>query len=341
MVEPLSITNEAIAFCSALRRAVESLKGRWEATKNNPENLHRLESNVDDLKEWLELLHEQYPDIAPSLSTVAQSSWKKEIAWISKQVKEIKDDLMLTLSVFPNPIVLTFLQKSKRNMEKITRANRVAEGIARSVMLTGKLREQIFERIERLEGYRHQSLSLSPPSQTGSGPAAHSSATVQPVSSGPGAQQLSSTSSRSTSTLTSGKATSTTSPPSPSVTPGTTYTTLPGDSLWDLALRFCNNPACYLGIYEANRNVILNPDFLPIGKTIIIPSSITYNEPQSARTHVVQQSETLSSIAAHYYNDPQKYIDIYNTNRSFLTSPNMVHPGQRLIIPKSDSLMHD
>ena len=49
--------------------------------------------------------------------------------------------------------------------------------------------------------------------------------------------------------------------------------------------------------------------------------------------HTVASWESLSKIAKHYFKDPMKYNAIFEANRNILDNPDMIHPGQELIIP--------
>lgn len=49
--------------------------------------------------------------------------------------------------------------------------------------------------------------------------------------------------------------------------------------------------------------------------------------------HTVASGDSLSKIAKHYYDDAQKYMKIFNANTDQLKDPNMIHPGQELVIP--------
>ena len=49
--------------------------------------------------------------------------------------------------------------------------------------------------------------------------------------------------------------------------------------------------------------------------------------------HTVESGESLSKIAKHYYKDPMKYNAIFEANRDKLENPDMIHPGQELVIP--------
>ena len=49
--------------------------------------------------------------------------------------------------------------------------------------------------------------------------------------------------------------------------------------------------------------------------------------------HVVAKGESLSLIAKQYYGNPMKYMTIYNANTGTLSDPNVIQPGQELVIP--------
>lgn len=49
--------------------------------------------------------------------------------------------------------------------------------------------------------------------------------------------------------------------------------------------------------------------------------------------HTVEKGESLSKIAKHYYKDMMKYKAIFDANRHILDNPDVIHPGQELIIP--------
>ena len=49
--------------------------------------------------------------------------------------------------------------------------------------------------------------------------------------------------------------------------------------------------------------------------------------------HEVRSGESLSKIAKHYFGDPMKYKAIFEANRNILDNPDLIHPGQILVIP--------
>ena len=49
--------------------------------------------------------------------------------------------------------------------------------------------------------------------------------------------------------------------------------------------------------------------------------------------HKVESGESLGKIAKHYYKDAMKYKAIFEANTHILNNPDVIHPGQELIIP--------
>lgn len=49
--------------------------------------------------------------------------------------------------------------------------------------------------------------------------------------------------------------------------------------------------------------------------------------------HTVQAGESLSKIAKVHLDDANRYMEIFNANKDKLKDPNLIHPGQQLVIP--------
>lgn len=49
--------------------------------------------------------------------------------------------------------------------------------------------------------------------------------------------------------------------------------------------------------------------------------------------HVVKPGDSLSKIAKVHLDDANRYMEIFNANKDKLKDPNMIHPGQELVIP--------
>ncbi|MBP0902288.1 LysM peptidoglycan-binding domain-containing protein [Mariniflexile gromovii] len=49
--------------------------------------------------------------------------------------------------------------------------------------------------------------------------------------------------------------------------------------------------------------------------------------------HTVKSGETLGKIAKQYYDNASKYNAIFQANTNILKNPDLIHPGQELVIP--------
>ena len=49
--------------------------------------------------------------------------------------------------------------------------------------------------------------------------------------------------------------------------------------------------------------------------------------------HTVKAGESLSKIAKTHLDDASRYMDIFNANKDKLKDPDLIHPGQELVIP--------
>lgn len=49
--------------------------------------------------------------------------------------------------------------------------------------------------------------------------------------------------------------------------------------------------------------------------------------------HTVAKGETLGKIAKQYFGNPMKYVAIFEANKDVLKNPDVIHPGQELVIP--------
>jgi nucleoid-associated protein YgaU len=56
-------------------------------------------------------------------------------------------------------------------------------------------------------------------------------------------------------------------------------------------------------------------------------------ETREGRRHVVEDGDTLFSLAVRYYGAADKFVEIYRVNRDVLTTPEHLEPGTVLTIP--------
>ena len=64
-----------------------------------------------------------------------------------------------------------------------------------------------------------------------------------------------------------------------------------------------------------------------------ILANIIVDDTSVYHRHEVKSGESLSKIARHYYGDAMKYPQIFEANRNILDNPDMIHPGQVLVLP--------
>jgi nucleoid-associated protein YgaU len=55
--------------------------------------------------------------------------------------------------------------------------------------------------------------------------------------------------------------------------------------------------------------------------------------PTSARNYTVKAGDSLSRIAKEFYGNANDWQKIYQANKNRIKDPNIIHPGQKLIIP--------
>lgn len=55
--------------------------------------------------------------------------------------------------------------------------------------------------------------------------------------------------------------------------------------------------------------------------------------PKSNGIHVVQPGDTLWALAKKYYGNGNQYSKIVNANKDKIKNPNLIYPGQKLVIP--------
>ncbi|MCB0449182.1 MAG: LysM peptidoglycan-binding domain-containing protein [Confluentibacter sp.] len=64
-----------------------------------------------------------------------------------------------------------------------------------------------------------------------------------------------------------------------------------------------------------------------------IMANITVADDSIYHRHTVKSGETLSKIAKQYYDNASKYNAIFQANTNILKNPDLIHPGQELVIP--------
>ena len=55
--------------------------------------------------------------------------------------------------------------------------------------------------------------------------------------------------------------------------------------------------------------------------------------PKNKGTYVIKRGDTLWAISKKYYGKGSQYPKIYNANKNIIKNPNLIYPGQKLVIP--------
>ncbi|MFQ6113741.1 MAG: LysM peptidoglycan-binding domain-containing protein [bacterium] len=111
---------------------------------------------------------------------------------------------------------------------------------------------------------------------------------------------------------------------------GEYYVVEAGDWLSKIAKKLYGDAMKYTEIFEANRKIIKDPNFIFSGQRLQIPPV-----KQDDEYYAVQRGDWLSKIARKFYGDVQKYTRIFEANREIIHDPDLIYPGERLRIPLS------
>lgn len=68
-------------------------------------------------------------------------------------------------------------------------------------------------------------------------------------------------------------------------------------------------------------------------KVTSTPNPPKTNPQATTKTYVVKSGDTLWAIAKAYYGNGVEYPKIFNANKNIISNPNLIYPGQKLVIP--------
>ncbi len=75
----------------------------------------------------------------------------------------------------------------------------------------------------------------------------------------------------------------------------------------------------------------VNDDRLAVGERVDV--NIAPEQPQK-QYYTVAKGDTLSKISKNFYGDVKLYNKIFEANRPMLKNPDLIYPGQMLVIPE-------
>ena len=115
---------------------------------------------------------------------------------------------------------------------------------------------------------------------------------------------------------------------------GVQHTILDGECLWTIASYHYNygDGSQWPLIYERNRDTISDPNLIYAGHTLWVPLPLL-------SSYTVIEGDFLGKIAGYsrVYDDRGMWPQLYEANRSIISDPNLIYPGQVLNITRSAS----
>lgn len=84
---------------------------------------------------------------------------------------------------------------------------------------------------------------------------------------------------------------------------------------------------------EFNKKIAVIKNENNKGTSSNVNSTSQTNPKATTKTYVVKSGDTLWGIARTYYGNGAEYPKIFNANKNIISNPNLIYPGQKLVIP--------
>jgi nucleoid-associated protein YgaU len=88
-----------------------------------------------------------------------------------------------------------------------------------------------------------------------------------------------------------------------------------------------------MGIFGSKKDDKEKPDFSNVRSGS--SSAPAGGRQAAARTYTVRKGDSLSKIAEREYGDAHHWRRIFEANRDQIDDPDLIHPGQNLMIPEA------
>lgn len=116
-----------------------------------------------------------------------------------------------------------------------------------------------------------------------------------------------------------------------SALPLQTYIVRSGDTLSSIAQQQLGDASRWPEIFLLNRASIRHPDLIFVSQVLTLPGDTPMQPPP--RIYIVQPGDTLSGIAQQQLGDAGRSPEIFDLNRAVINDPDVIFPGQVLILP--------
>jgi len=106
------------------------------------------------------------------------------------------------------------------------------------------------------------------------------------------------------------------------------YSVRSGDTLMRIAFEQFGDLFAWKKIYEANKDLITDPNNIPKGVTLKIEKSM--GAPNIARgdeRYLIKSGDTLGTISGDIYGTPKKWKKLYQQNSTWIKDPNKIYAG--------------
>lgn len=135
---------------------------------------------------------------------------------------------------------------------------------------------------------------------------------------------------------------------------GNTYSVVDGDNLWRIAEMKYKSGYNWVDIQKENR--ILDPDLIAVGMklklpkvkakmaTVVVASNTKGQNTNDSKSKIskisgsnytVVKGDTLWDISVRAYGDGYEWINVSRVNK--LSNPNIIHPGNKIALPRNKS----
>jgi nucleoid-associated protein YgaU len=118
----------------------------------------------------------------------------------------------------------------------------------------------------------------------------------------------------------------------------TPYTLKQGETLMQIAFYQYGDLTLWRDIYESNKDVIHDPNNVPVGVSLKLKSNLMKPAPElEGQKVLIQPGDTLVKISQKVYGTPSRWKEIWQHNRGMVKNPNKIYAGFYIYYLPSES----